>query len=198
MYTIDNLTVHEYLEKMAEPSFPGPAAGSAAATTAAMAAALLEMACEVTMKKDEQKRNLAKTLKDIQDIRKHCLALATEDMKAYAEVVKATKSKKEFPEEYEVAMQKATDPLVAIVKNCNLILTEIEQVAKVCFVKVLGDLTGSAYMAEAAAAAAKGGVEVNLHLLHDEQYKENVLKVVGESYRNCYETKGRIIATIAE
>ncbi|MDP4128023.1 MAG: cyclodeaminase/cyclohydrolase family protein [Bacillota bacterium] len=195
LYSIDNLTVNEYLEKLAEPNFPGPASGSAAATIAAMAAALLEMSCEVTMKKDEQQSNLMETIKDMKEMRKHCLFLATEDMTAYAEVVRAMKAKKESPEKYEEAMKNATDTLVAIVKDSHSILTQIEKVIKTCFIKIWGDLAGSTYMAEAAAAAAKQGVEINLRLLHDERYKEEVQNLVLESYRNCAETKDRIIAT---
>jgi len=198
LYSIDSLTVSEYLEKLAAPNFPGPASGSAAATVAAMAAALLEMSCQVTMNKDEQQRNLPKFLKTIEVIRKNCLYLATEDMKAYAEVVRATKSKKEFPDEYEVAMKNATEPLVSIVKNCDSILVRIEQVVSTCYIKVLGDLGGSAYMAEAAAAAAKQGVEVNLKLLYDKSYKKNVLNSVRESYRHCSETKDRIVAFLGK
>lgn len=197
LYSIDSSTVDEYLEKMAAPSFPGPASGCAAATSTAMAAALLEMSLEVTMKKNEQHRNLEESLKDIETIRKRCLILATEDMKAYAEVVKASKSKKEFPDKYQDAMKNAIDPLVSIVKNCELILTQVEHVVNICYIKVLGDLVGSAYMAEAAAGAAKYGVEVNLKLLHDNSYKNDVLNIVRESYRNSSEIKDRIVAAQA-
>ena len=52
---VDDWMVHEYLEKLADPGFPGPASGSAtgsaAATVAATAAALLEMSYKVTLKK---------------------------------------------------------------------------------------------------------------------------------------------------
>lgn len=190
------MTVNEYLEKLAAPNFPGPASGSAAATVAAIAAALLEMSCKVTINKDEQKRNLMKPLKNIEAIRKHCLSLATEDMKAFAEVIRTTKSKKESPDEYEAALKNATETLVAIVKNCDSILTQIERLVNTCYIKVLGDLAGSAYIAEAAAAASKQGVEFNLQLLHDEHYKKNVLSFVRESYRNISQTKDRIVAAI--
>jgi formiminotetrahydrofolate cyclodeaminase len=195
--SIENLTVNEYLKKLAAPNFPGPASGSAAATAAAMAAALLEMSCEVTLNKDEQKSNLKECLKNAAAIRNHCLFLATEDMQAYAEVVKAAKLKKEFPEEYEIAMKNATDTLLSIVKNCESLLTQIEQAACICYIKVLGDLGGGAFLAEAAAAAAKQGVEINIHLLKDDDYKKNALESVRQSYKNCSETKDRIVATMA-
>jgi formiminotetrahydrofolate cyclodeaminase len=198
MYSIDSLIVSEYLEKMAEPGFPSPVGGSAVATSAAMAAALVEMACKVTMNKDEKKRNLMEPLKNVEAIRKHCLFLATEDMKALSEVIRVAKSKNEFPDEFEVAMKNATDTLVSIVRDCNSILTQIEQGANTWYIKVLGELAVSTYMAEAAAAAAKRAVEVNLHLLRDENYKKDVLNVINESYRKSSETKNRILAAMAD
>jgi len=140
---------------------------------------------------------LAPSLKEAAAIRKHCLYLATEDMKAYAEVVSAAKAKQELPDRYEVGMQKATDTLAAIVSNCQALLKLIESLVEISYVKVLGDLGGSAHLAEAAAAAAKQGVQVNLGLVQDELYKKNVLTAVLESYKNSSAAKERIIAAIA-
>lgn len=162
-----------------------------------MAAALLEMSCAATVKKDVQKRSLTDTMKAMEAVRKHCLFLATEDMRAYAEVVRAAKSKKEFPDLYEAVMKSATDTLVSIVKNCESILKQTEEVVGHCYAKVLGDIAGSAYMAEAAAGASKQGVEVNLRLLRDEHYKNEVLGIVRESCQNCSEAKNRILAAMA-
>ncbi|MBB6447012.1 cyclodeaminase/cyclohydrolase family protein [Bacillus benzoevorans] len=191
MERIDYLLVHEYLEKLADPSFPGPASGSAAATIAAMAAALLEMSCKVTMKNGGG--NIPLALNEIEVIRQHCLALATEDMEVLAEVVRAAKSRKENPEKYECAIRNATDTLVSLVKNCEFILREIEQLIPVCNKKVVAELIGSTHMAEAALASAKLGVEVNLHLLHDENYKESVQGIMKNSYKNSIEMKERIL-----
>ena len=58
MYNIRNLTLEEYLEKIAEPSFPGPASGSVCATAAAMASAVVEMSCKASIKKDPQNQLL--------------------------------------------------------------------------------------------------------------------------------------------
>jgi formiminotetrahydrofolate cyclodeaminase len=193
--SIDCLTVHEYLEKLAAPDFPGPASGSAAATVAAMSAALLEMSCKVTMRKGGE--NIPISLKHIEDVRYQCLVLATEDMKTLTEVVKAAKSKAEFPDEYEEAMKNATNTLVSVVKNCEMILTGVEQFIHLSNKRVLGELAGSANMAETAAASAKYGVKVNLSLLQDEFYKEKVWAIVRESFQNSSEMKQRIEGIIS-
>lgn len=195
MDKIANLTVNDYLNKLAAPVFPGPAVGSAAATTAAMAAALVEMSYAITLKKDmKQLENLEAFIKELTDIRRLCLAIATEDVLAYGEVVKAAKLKKESPTEFERAMKRATDTLVAIVKNCESILTNIEQVVQTCYEKVLGDLAGSAFLAEAAANTARAGVEVNLQQISDQNYKKGVTASVQKSYKKCLAIKEKIIA----
>jgi formiminotetrahydrofolate cyclodeaminase len=196
LYSIDDLTVTEFLKKMSEPGFPRPLSGSAMAMTAAMAAALLEMGYRVTMKRDETKSYLVESLKNIEAVRRHCLYIANEDMNAFPEVMKAAKSKKEFPEEYETAVKNATETLAAIVKDCSIILTQLEQFAGVCHKPVLGDLAGSAYMAEAAGTAAKRVVEINLRMVRDEEYKRNTVDSVNENYKNILEAKDRIIAAI--
>lgn len=194
MYNITNLSVSEYLDKLAAPIFPGPAVGSAAATAAAMAAALLEMSYEITIKKDEeQQENLRKCKKEIKDIRQQCLFLATEDMKAYAEVIKVTRKKEDYPYEYETAMKKATDTLIGVIQNCEPILTGIKQFVPSCYVKVLGDLAGSAYLAEAAAGIAKEGIEVNLKGISDEVYKKEVSKLAHDSCKMISEIKDKIL-----
>lgn len=193
LQNLDNLKVSEFLEQLALPRFPGPAAGSAAAASAAMAAALLEMACLVTMNKDELKRDLQNYIKESKIIRQNCLSLATEDMVAYAEVVKAIKLKREFPVEYEAAMKNATDTLVSLIKECNSILTLIAQMVNTCYKSALGELYTGAYLAAAAAAAAQKATEVNLKLLNDESYKKEVLNFILETCKTISETKERII-----
>jgi formiminotetrahydrofolate cyclodeaminase len=187
---IDGLTVHDYLEKLSSPDFPGPASGSAAATVAAMAAALLEMSCNVSIRKGVE--NIPLSLKHIEDVRNQCLAIATEDMKALTEVVKAAKSKANFPDEYETAMKNATNTLVSVLKNGEIILNGIEQLFHLSNKRVLGELAGSANMAEAAVSSAKYGKVVNLSYIHDPFYKESIWAIVRESYQNSSEMKQRI------
>ncbi|WP_066301007.1 cyclodeaminase/cyclohydrolase family protein [Bacillus sp. FJAT-29937] len=194
MNHIDSLTVHEYLEKLAAPDFPGPASGSAAATVAAMAAALLEMSCKVTIRKGCE--NIPISLKHIEDVRNQCLALATDDMKTLAVVVKAAKLKADYPDEHEEAMKNATNTLASVVKNCEEILTGVDQFFHLSDKRVIGELAGSANMAETAAASAKHGVKVNLSLIQDEFFKENVWNIVRESYQNSNEMKQRIERSI--
>ncbi|RBP66678.1 formiminotetrahydrofolate cyclodeaminase [Alkalibaculum bacchi] len=193
MYNIRNLTLEEYLEKIAEPSFPGPASGSVCATAAAMASAVVEMSCKASIKKDPQNQLLIDVTEKMKRLKAHCLRLADDDMKAFGEVIKGTKKKKEFPNQYEDLLQKATDPLVAILEGCEQILVEIQKIHKESYAKVLGDLAGAVYLSEGAAIAVKKAIEVNLTYLSDMAYTERVKETVETLYENCSKIKNSVI-----
>lgn len=196
MYQIDDLTVNDYLEKMAVCDFPGPAAGSAAATTAAMAAALLEMSCDGSLRKNGDNPLLKESIKLGKTIRKRCQELADVDMNAYGEVIKAAKNKSADPKAYELAMKKATEPFVEILRSCHDLLNQIEKIVDTSFSKVLGDLVGGTYLAEAAAAASKSGIEVNVVLIKDDVFKASVLPEARELYENSHAAKERILRSV--
>ena len=114
-------------------------------------------------------------------------------MKAFGEVIKGTKKKKEFPNQYEDLLQKATDPLVAILEGCEQILVEIQKIQKESYAKVLGDLAGAVYLSEGAAIAVKKAIEVNLTYLSDMAYTERVKETVETLYENCSKIKNSVI-----
>lgn len=171
MERIDQLSVETFVKKLAEDTFPSPASGSAAATIAAMAASLLEMSCKVTMKKG---RELQVDLDKVREVRKSCLALATEDMEVLAAIIQAGKKRKEDPDSYEKAVVNATETLVSMAEQCEYILKEIKEVISVCDKRVFAELIGACEMAGAAGKSAILGVEANLYLLDDGPYKEEV------------------------
>ena len=193
MYQLDELTVNDYLEKMAVCDFPGPAAGSAAATTAAMAAALMEMSCDGSLRKSNGNPLLEESIKMGKTIRKRCQTLANVDMEAYGEVIKAAKQKGNDPEAYELAMKNATEPFIEILRSCHDLLNQIEKIVGMSFSKVLGDLVGGTYLAEAAAAASKSGIEVNMVHIKDQAFKEMMLPEARLLYKQSNEAKERIL-----
>lgn len=196
MYTISELTVADYLAKMAVCDFPGPAAGSAAATAVAMAAALLEMSCDSSLKKMGENRLLAESLALGADIRKACLALADTDMTAYGQVIVAAKNKADHPEAYESAMKDATAPFIEMLRHCHSLLDQIKKVISGSFSRVLGDLVGGAYLAEAAAAACKSGIAVNLMLIGDVDYHQQYQAESLSLYQACADLKAQILAQV--
>ncbi len=129
----------------------------------------------------------------MKELKAHCLDLADDDMNAFGEVIKGTRKKKESPDQYEAILQKATDPLVAILESCEVILMEIEKVQKESYTKVLGDLAGAVYLSEGAATAVKKGIEVNLTYLSDIAYKERIRENIEKTYDNCSKLKNQVM-----
>lgn len=181
MERIENLTVETFLKELAEPSFSGPASGSAAATIAGMSVALLEMSYKVTMKKSEV--NLPIDIDKLVEVRHQCLTLATEDMEVLDSIIKAIKTKKEFPEIYETAVKNATETLICMIKNLEWIMKQIEQFIPICVKSVIPELIASAHMANAALESAKLGVEANLNLLQDVSYIENTQNIIQNIFK---------------
>jgi uncharacterized protein (DUF924 family)/formiminotetrahydrofolate cyclodeaminase len=196
MYKISDLTVADYLTKMSVCDFPGPAAGSAAATAAAMAAALLEMSCDGSLRKSGGNPLLTESIALGAEIRHACLALADTDMIAYGRVIVAAKNKVNDREAYEIAMKDATEPFIQILRHCHSLLNQIEKVIKGSFSRVLGDLVGGAYLSEAAAAASKSGIDVNLMLIRDEDYKTRYQTEAVALYQTCADLKSEILAQV--
>ena len=196
MYKISQLSVEDYLEKMAICDFPGPAAGSAAATSAAMAAALLEMSCDGSLRKNPENQLLKESIVIGTHARQACLNLADADMEAYGQVIQAAKIKEINPQGYEMAMKQATEPFIGILDSCHTILRQIEIVIASSFSSVLGDLVGGVYLAEAAAAAAKSGIEVNLALISDSAFREKHLSEARTCYQTCFDLKAEILKQI--
>lgn len=191
MESIDHLKVKEYLDKLAEPSFPGPASGSATATTIATGSALLEMAYKVTVKKGEGRVSI--NLKEIEAVRRQTLNLATEDVEVLAGIIQAAKYRKESPDKYQLAMIEGTDTLVAIAQNGAFILEQMEQLIPICNKRVFAELIAGAYMTEAAVQSVILGVETNLYLLQDGEYKEKVQAEMNTISENCSDIKVRIM-----
>ncbi|MBP8031541.1 MAG: cyclodeaminase/cyclohydrolase family protein, partial [Acetobacterium sp.] len=196
MYKISELTVADYLAKMSVCDFPGPAAGSAAATAAAMAAALLEMSCDGSLRKNGENPLLAESIAIGTAVRQACLILADTDMTAYGQVIVAAKNKATDWEAYETAMKGATEPFIQILRHCHRLLVQIEKVIKGSFSRVLGDLVGGAYLAEAAAVASKSGIDVNLMLIHDAEFKTRYQTEAQTLYQACTEIKAAILAQV--
>jgi len=196
MYKISEITVADYLAKMAVCDFPGPAAGSAAATAAAMAAALLEMSCDGSLRKNGENPLLAESIVMGAEIRHACLVLADMDMTAYGQVIAAAKNKANNWDAYETAMKGATEPFIQILRHCHSLLDQIEKVIKGSFSRVLGDLVGGAYLAEAAAVASKSGIDVNLMLIRDEDYQSRYQSEAVALYQACSDLKAEILAQV--
>lgn len=170
MYRIEELDVATLLEKIAEPVFPGPASGSAIAVGAAMGAALLEMSWRATLKKKPELEQGQERIRIFEEGRKRLLALSTEDMEGYNVYVKAVSLKNTDPVAYDAALKLGTQPLVDIAAVSTHLLEWLDRIQMECYIKVQGDLAGSATLLHGAVRAASIATQINLRLMKSPEY----------------------------
>jgi formiminotetrahydrofolate cyclodeaminase len=170
MYRIEELDVATLLEKIAEPVFPGPASGSAIAVGAAMGAALLEMSWRATLKKKPDLEQGQERIRIFEEGRKRLLALSTEDMEGYNVYVKAVSLKNTDPVAYDAALKLGTQPLVDIAAVSTQLLKWLDRIQMECYIKVQGDLAGSATLLHGAVQAASIATQINLRLMKSPEY----------------------------
>lgn len=190
LLNLAELTVTELMEKIGEPKFPGPASGSAVAVGAAMGAALMEMSWKATLKKNPLLVSDTNYLEKIEGLGKRLLSLATEDMEGYNRYIKAVGLKKTDPKGYDEALIEGTMPLVDIARGSAALLELLEEIQMKCFVKVQGDLAGSATLLNGAVTACVLAARINVNLMLETPHKETVEKALEEASRigqGCYE-----------
>nr|WP_269747921.1 cyclodeaminase/cyclohydrolase family protein [Alkalibacter mobilis] len=174
------MTVGEFLEKLSQTEFPGPASGSASAASAAMAAALFEMSWKASINKNDILGSKSNLIDEMAIIREKLISLATEDMEAYGKFIKGVRVKKTDPASYEKALIEGTEPLVGIFRNALLILDIVNNTVQDSFVKVLGDLAGSSILAHGAIMAAEKGARINLKMIKNSDYSTRTEKELSE------------------
>jgi methenyltetrahydrofolate cyclohydrolase len=136
-----------FIESVAEPT-PAPGGGSSAGVTAALAAALVEMSAGIA-----SNSNAAAAA----ELRRRALELAEEELTSYAPVLDAR-----TPEERERALAAASEPPAQIAEVASEVAELGIEVAASASAAVRGDALTGVVLAEAAAAAAAGLVEINV------------------------------------
>jgi uncharacterized protein (DUF924 family)/formiminotetrahydrofolate cyclodeaminase len=188
---LSNLSLDEFLEKLSVCKFPGPAAGSAVGTIQAITAALMNMACCCTLKKDPDNDICKASIAIAKRLQADALCQGQADIQAYMAVVRAGKSND--PEDYQQAMKGAIRPFVKLLENCYELLIETQKILQDSYSLVLGDLVICASLAEAVAAAAKAGIEINLMSIADQDFKQKNLKDTRDRYQACLDLKQAIM-----
>lgn len=191
-----NLTVQELMDEIGEPKFPGPASGSAVAVGAAMGAALMEMSWKATLKKNPVLAGDTNYLEKIEERGKRLLSLATEDMEGYNRYLKAVGLKKTDPKGYDEALMEGTMPLVDIARGSASLLELLEEIQMKCFVKVQGDLAGSATLLHGAVTACALAARINVNLMLETAHQESVEKALEEAVRISQDRYEKVIHRI--
>lgn len=159
---------------------PAPGGGSVSALAGALAAAMSEMAANFTVGKkkfadveDEVRRLLA----DLASLRETLLDLVDRDVAAYSAVDAAYSMPKGTNEQEKAArseamaqaLRGAMQAPLEVMRRCARVAEVADRLADVANPNLITDVGVSAILAEAACAAARLNVEINLKFLKDEE-----------------------------
>lgn len=174
-----NLTIKDYIEKLASLE-PTPGGGAAAALTAAQAAALLSMTLNVTFKKNLTEA-ACEHLADLRDAQERFLALATADAAAFTKVMAAYGLAKNSAAEKTARSTALEEALAGATEVPMQLLREIASLTnKAAFAiehgskQIISDAAIALVLLRAAARASKYNIDVNLALLKKPDFKNEV------------------------
>ena len=153
----------ELLDELASAS-PAPGGGSGAALACALGAGLVEMATRIELRRGENAVLTEEGLERVAGLRRHALDLAEAELSAYAPVLEARRMPAGDPARdarIDEALEEASLGPLDIAETAAEVAELGERVAEVADAAVRGDAVTGVILAEAAAAAATGLVEVN-------------------------------------
>jgi formiminotetrahydrofolate cyclodeaminase len=181
----------EVLEDVAAAT-PAPGGGSSAAVAGALGAALVEMAARLGLARGAEVP--AEAPERAHELRARALELAQEELSSYAPVLEALRLPEDDPERparLEGALGAAAESPLAIAEAAAETAELGARVAAGSRRDVRGDAITGAVLAEAAATAAAGLVEINLEGRGDDPRLERAR----EARRRAEEARARAAAT---
>jgi methenyltetrahydrofolate cyclohydrolase len=177
--SFSDVTIREFLDELASPA-PAPSGGSAAALSGALGAALVSMVCRLTTGKrnyEEVSAELDAIIPRAEQKRRVLLELIDADAAAYDRVISSYKMPRESEEQKTVrsaaiqrALKEAADVPFQIASACAAVLDMVLPVAAKGNKNAESDAGAAALLAEAGLRAAAMNVEINLRLIKDAEY----------------------------
>jgi formiminotetrahydrofolate cyclodeaminase len=171
---------------------PAPGGGSSAAVACALGAALVEMAAGLGLARGGEIP--AEAHQRGRELRARALELAQKELSSYAPVLEALRLPEDEPERrgrLEAALSAAAESPLAIAEAAAETAELGARVAAGSRRDVRGDAITGAVLAEAAAAAAAGLVEINLERRGDDPR----LQAAREARQRAQEARRRAAAT---
>jgi formiminotetrahydrofolate cyclodeaminase len=181
--SFSDVTIREFLDELASPS-PSPSGGSAAALSGALGAALVAMVCRLTVGKknyDDVSAELEAIIPRAEEKRRALLELIDADAAAYNEVIAKYKMPRETEEQkgvrtraIQIALKDAADVPLQIASACAAVLDMVLPVAAKGNKNAESDAGAAAMLAEAGLRAAAMNVEINLGLIKDDTFVQEM------------------------
>ena len=170
-------TLEEYLADAASNK-PAPGGGSVSALVGALAASMSEMAANFTVGKNKfasVQEQVAACLGRLEPCRRELLRLMDADVEAYEAVGAAygmprqsDEQKAARDEAVQRALKDAMEVPLSIVRECRVVAEMAAELVRIANPNLITDVGVSVILAEAACAAARLNVEVNLKYIKDE------------------------------
>lgn len=183
-YRFADVTLGAFTEALASDA-PVPGGGSASAVAGSLAASLLQMVGRLSLDRPRYAMHASTHVRAIhagEEARFRLLELADEDATAYAEFTAARKMPRETAEEQErrtlaigSAARRATEVPLEIVRQCHLLVREVEALAGRSNLNAASDLGVSALLAQASARGAGENVLINLPSVDDSRFAGAVI-----------------------
>ncbi len=191
-------TLLEFAEELSSNS-PAPGGGSVAAIAGALSAALTAMVGNLTYGKKKYQNNWDKAeeiSEKAQDLKQELLSLACEDTKAFNQLMKSFRMKKETEEQKQKrreAIREATKlateiPLTVMEKSLTIMELALK-IAKIGNLNAISDAGVAGEMALASCRSASLNVKINIPSLKDEKFardagikQDDILKRIESLY----------------
>ncbi|ANQ54340.1 formiminotransferase-cyclodeaminase [Thermosipho affectus] len=196
---VEKTTLKEFCDMVSDKS-PVPGGGAVGAIVAAFSAALNQMVANLTIGKKkyaEYEESMEEVLEHMEYSRNKLQDIATKDMEAFNEVMKAIKIPKDNPERGKIlqeALKKAADVPFELARETRNILKYSQITSKFGNKNAISDAYSSAELAYSSFRIAMYNVLINLSSIKDEdfvkEYKEELEDLKNEVdglYKNIRE-----------
>ncbi|MFP4026708.1 MAG: cyclodeaminase/cyclohydrolase family protein [Candidatus Brocadiia bacterium] len=200
-------TLKQYLTDAASDK-PAPGGGSISALAGALASSMSEMAANFTTGKDKYddvKEDIQDVLQTLEVARQKLLALVDADVKAYGAVNEAygmpkdtDEQKQERREAIQAALKEAMKVPLNIMRQCRTVSETSADLVGIANQNLLTDVAVSAVLSEAACAAARFNVDVNLKYIKDDSVADEVSPEVEELIDVTKSCRAKVVSTVAE
>ena len=175
--------VSEYLNRLSAAN-PTPGGGSAAALAGALSAALVSMVCNLTAGREKFAAVEAEVVAiraEAEGVRQRLTDAIQTDADVYGAVMTAYRMTRATAEEQarrtdarQAALREAARVPIEIAEACVEVIRLCDRAAGTTNPNAASDITVSAFLASAALEGAVANVQINLPLLKDEAYREEL------------------------
>ena len=185
---------------------PAPGGGSVSALTGALASSMSEMAANFTVGKKRFTKvqdEVANCLSRLEACRRSLLRLVDVDVEAYGAVGAAYGMPKDTDEQkaaraeaVQKGLKEAMEVPLSVMRQCRLVAVTAAALVKIANPNLITDVGVSAILAEAACAAARFNVDVNLKYITDTSVSGGLRPELDEIEQTTTRCRGEVCSAV--